>query len=169
MTGSVGIRGRRCGDRRDSVIRELSDGCVWWVIGCCVITPRQRSVSWIQLRCSSGGRAHDSSVRRQYDGSHYTGFPLYCCSAILSDIASVKSAQFVSGDRSCRPEGSGIDVSSAALSSTVVSSPHKVLIVDATSNLHPFFTYRLDAGPIWLATIAHAFNYRVAVLRDGVR
>ena len=40
--------------------------------------------------------------------------------------------------------------------------------MDVTSNLHPFFTHRLDVGPIRLATIAHAFNYRVAVLRDGV-
>ena len=29
--------------------------------------------------------------------------------------------------------------------------------------------HRLDSGPIRLATIAHAFNYRVAVLRDGVK
>ena len=41
--------------------------------------------------------------------------------------------------------------------------------MDATSNVHPYFTHRLAAGPICLATIAHAFNYRVAVLRDGVR
>ena len=62
-----------------------------------------------------------------------------------------------------------MDVSSAALSSAVVSFPQKVLLVDAISNLHPFCTHQLDAGPIRLATIAHAFNYRVAVLRDGVR
>ena len=47
--------------------------------------------------------------------------------------------------------------------------PHKVLLVDTTSNLHPFFIHMLDAGPLRLATIAHAFNYQVAVLRDGVR
>ena len=57
-----------------------------------------------------------------------------------------------------------MDVSSAALSSAVV-----IFLVDVTSNLHPFFTHKLDAGPIRLATIAHAINYRVAVLRDGVR
>ena len=62
-----------------------------------------------------------------------------------------------------------MDVSSAALNSAVVTFPHMVMLVDATSNLHPFFIHRLDAGPIRLATIAHAFNYRVAVLRDGVR
>ena len=87
---------------------------------------------------------------------------------VLSYIASVKSAQFFSGSRSGRLDASGMDVSSAALSSAVVTFPHKVLLVDATSNLHPFFI-RLDTGPIRLATIAHAFNYRVAVLRDGVR
>ena len=31
-----------------------------------------------------------------------------------------------------------MDVSLAALSSAVVSFPHKVLLVDATSNLHPW-------------------------------
>ena len=41
--------------------------------------------------------------------------------------------------------------------------------MDATSILHPFSKHRLDAGPIRLTTIAHAFNYRVAVLRDGVK
>ena len=28
---------------------------------------------------------------------------------------------------------------------------------------------RFDAGPVRLASIAHAFNYRVAVLRDGIK
>ena len=72
--------------------------------------------------------------------------------AVLSEIASVKSAVLF---------GKGV--------SAVVSFPHKVLLVDAASNLHPFFTHRLDAGHIHLATIAHAFNYWVAMLRDGVR
>ena len=40
---------------------------------------------------------------------------------------------------------------------------------DATISLHPFFIHRLDVGPLRLTTIAHAFNYRVAVLRDGVK
>ena len=88
---------------------------------------------------------------------------------VLSEIASVRSAQFSSESRSRRHEGSKMNVWSAALSSTVVYFPQKVLLVDATSNLHPFSTHQLDAGPIRLTTIAHAFNYRVAVLRDGVK
>ena len=43
-------------------------------------------------------------------------------------------------------------------------------LVDVNSDLHPFFTHRLDSGPtIRLAMIAHAFNYRVAVSRDVVK
>ena len=89
--------------------------------------------------------------------------------AVLPDVDSVKSARSFSGSQSDRPDASGMDVSSAALSSAVVNCSQTILLVDATSNLHPFFTHRLDAGPIRLATIAHAFNYRVAVLRDGVK
>ena len=62
-----------------------------------------------------------------------------------------------------------MDVSSAALNSAVVTFPQEVLLVDTISILHPFSTHRLDAGPIRLTTIAHAFNYRMAVLRDGVK
>ena len=35
--------------------------------------------------------------------------------------------------------------------------------------IHPFYVHKMDSGPVRLMTIAHAFNYRVAVLRDGVR
>ena len=38
--------------------------------------------------------------------------------------------------------------------------------IDDTSVLHPFFPQKSDAGPVRLMTIAHAFNYRMAVLRD---
>ena len=41
--------------------------------------------------------------------------------------------------------------------------------MDVSCVLHPFSVHKLDAGPIRLVTIAHAFNYRVAVLRDGVK
>ena len=36
--------------------------------------------------------------------------------------------------------------------------------MDDNSTLHPS-----DAGPVRLMTIVHAFNYRMAVLRDGVK
>ena len=37
------------------------------------------------------------------------------------------------------------------------------------SILHTLSVHKLDAGPGRLMTIAHAFNYRMAVLRDGVK
>ena len=43
------------------------------------------------------------------------------------------------------------------------------LRIDDTSALHPFSVHKSDAGPFRLMTIAHAFNYRMAVLRDGVK
>ena len=33
--------------------------------------------------------------------------------------------------------------------------------------MHPFFPQKSDAGRVRLMTIAHAFNYRMAVLRNG--
>ena len=41
--------------------------------------------------------------------------------------------------------------------------------IDGLCALHPFTLHKLDAGPIRLMTIAHAFNYRMAVLCDGVK
>ena len=41
--------------------------------------------------------------------------------------------------------------------------------IDDTSALHPFYPHKSDAGPVRLMTIAHAFNYRMAILRDGVK
>ena len=62
-----------------------------------------------------------------------------------------------------------MDGSSDPLGTVVTFILQEVLLVDASISLHPFFMHRLDVGPIRLTTIAHAFNYRVAVLRDGVK
>ena len=57
---------------------------------------------------------------------------------------------------------------------TDVDSVHSPVLsvalrVDSSCVLHPFYVHKLDSGPVRLITIAHAFNYRVAVLRDGER
>ena len=72
------------------------------------------------------------------------------------------------GSLSYHPEGSVMGVSSRTHGSVVTFLPQEVLLVDATISLHPFFMHRLNVGPIRLTTIAHVFNYRVTVLRDGV-
>ena len=91
-------------------------------------------------------------------------FPGQC---IVYRIGSIPDpwipAGFLSGPQSERPDASGMDVSAVAPISWTI------LLVDVSCNLHPLFTHKLDAGPIQLATIAHAFNYQVAVLRDGVK
>ena len=81
--------------------------------------------------------------------------------AVLADVVSVGSAGSSSGSRADCPTASGMDVTSAPLSSAVVPFSHSVLRVDVSCDLHPFFAHKLDSGPIQLMTIAHAFNYRV--------
>ena len=66
-------------------------------------------------------------------------------------------------------DGSGMGVSSSSVTSAVVPFSSTVIRVDVSCVLHPFSLHKLDAGPIRLVTIAHAFNYRMAVLRDGVK
>ena len=43
------------------------------------------------------------------------------------------------------------------------------ICVDGNHALHPFFATTFMRGPVRLASIVHAFTYRVAVLRDGAK
>ena len=93
---------------------------------------------------------------------------------VLADVDSVGRTGSLSGSRADCPnvsevDGSGMDVSLTSLTSAVVRFSLTVIRVDVSCVLHPFSVHKLDAGPIQLVTIAHAFNYRVAVLRDGVK
>ena len=62
-----------------------------------------------------------------------------------------------------------MDVSSTFLNSAVVPFSQTVVWVYVSCDLHLSFAHKLDSGPIRLMTIAHAVNYQVAVLRDGVK
>ena len=64
---------------------------------------------------------------------------------------------------------SSVDVSSATLNSVLSKGEGALVTLDSSSVIHPFHVHKLDSGPVRLMTVAHAFNYRVAVLRDGVR
>ena len=79
----------------------------------------------------------------------------------------------VTGDRSARDCGvsitSSVDVSSATLISVHSEVEGASVELDSSSVIHPFHVHKMDSGPVRLMTIAHAFNYRVAVLRDGVK
>ena len=64
---------------------------------------------------------------------------------------------------------SSVDVSSATLISVHSRVEATSGELDSSCVIHPFYVHKMDSGPVRLMTIAHAFNYRVAVLRDGVR
>ena len=83
----------------------------------------------------------------------------------MADVDSVKSPVLSAAPSST----SDMDVTSAPLISVLVPVVPPALRVDSSCVLHPFYVHKLDSGPVRLMTIAHAFNYRVAVLRDGVR
>ena len=88
--------------------------------------------------------------------------------AVMADVNSMRSVESSSGSRAECLSASGKDVASAPLRSALMPVAPSVLRVAVSCALHPFFVHKLDSGPIRLMTIAHAFNYRVAVLRDGV-
>ena len=62
-----------------------------------------------------------------------------------------------------------VDVTSAPLISVPSQVESQTVKIDSSCVIHPFYIHKMDSGPVRLMTIAHAFNYRVAVLRDGVR
>ena len=83
-------------------------------------------------------------------------------------IADVDSDHSVSS--SLDPSGvSGMDVTSAPLVAVPIPVENQAVRIDISCVIHPFYMHKMDSGPVRLMTIAHAFNYRVAVLRDGVR
>ena len=88
---------------------------------------------------------------------------------LLSGGASVDSSRLLPESLLYNPDGSVIDVSPGTCVSVVTFLPQEVLLLGTTNCLHLFFVHRLDVGPIRLMSIAHVFNYRVAVLRDGVK
>ena len=83
-------------------------------------------------------------------------------------IADVDSDHLVSS--SLDPSGiSGMDITSAPLIAVPIPVESRAVRIDLSRVIHPFYIHKMDSGPMRLMTIAHAFNYRVAVLRDGVR
>ena len=62
-----------------------------------------------------------------------------------------------------------MDITSAPLIAVPIPVGSRAVRIDSSCVIHPFYIHKMDSGPVRLMTIAHAFNYRVAVLRDGVR
>ena len=74
------------------------------------------------------------------------------------------------GGSASRSDASSVTGLPSALSLPQSSLPLLPLIqIGPGHMLHPFSVNHFDAGPVCLASIAHAFNYRVAMLRDGIK
>ena len=104
-------------------------------------------------------KCHTSTAARTSQGSPSVDVLPPDEGVVLADVDSVARTGSLSG----------MDVSLSPLTSAVVPFLSAVIRVDVSCVLHPFSVHKLDAGPMRLVTIAHAFNYRVAVLRDGVK
>ena len=78
-------------------------------------------------------------------------------------IADVESNHSVSS--SIDPSDlSQVDVTSAPLISVPLLVESQVVEKDSSCVIHPFYIHKMDSGLVRPMTIAHAFNYRVAVL-----
>ena len=137
------------------------------------IPHRSGLVSWIDVALPEGLPAPPilgaSTVCRSTQNSPSTSIVSPIDRTFLSGGESVDSGRPSPGSLLYNPEGLVIDISSGTRGSVAMFLPQEVLLVGTTNSLHPFFVHRLDFGPICLTSIAHAFNYCVAVLRDGVK
>ena len=84
---------------------------------------------------------------------------------VMADVESIHSVSS-SIDPSDRSQ---VDVTTAPLISVPAQVESQIVEIDLSCVIHPFYIHKMDSGPVRLMTIAHAFNYRVTVLRDGVR
>ena len=84
--------------------------------------------------------------------------------AIIADVDSDHSV----GSSVAPSVTSSMGVTSAPLISVPFPVESRVVRIDSSCVIHPFYIHKMDSGPVRLMTIAHAFNYRVAILRDGV-
>ena len=92
----------------------------------------------------------------------------------LADVDSVRDGRSISRyqeniDDSVLAEGGRRSPLTDSVVPEVSTFAVVAMRIDNSSVLHPFSPHKSDAGPVRLMTIAHAFNYRMAVLRDGVK
>ena len=90
----------------------------------------------------------------------------------LADVDSAQDERSLSQHRESIHDGTpSEDGRSSPLTGSAgppaISFATSAIRIDDTSVLHPFFPQKSDAGPVRLMMIAHAFNYRMAVLRNG--
>ena len=133
------------------------------------VPPPPGAISWLSTKQSSAAPSVPilgaSTMQRTSQNS-----PSLTVAALAEGtrIVDVDSDHSVSS--SLDPSGvSGMDVTSAPLIAVPIPAENRAVRMDISCVIHPFYIQKMDSGTVRLMTIAHAFNYRVAVLRDGVR
>ena len=79
-------------------------------------------------------------------------------------IADVDSDHSVSSSVD-RSGISDMDITLAPLIAVPIPVESRAVRIDSSCVIHPFYIHKMDSGPVRRMTIAHAFNYRVTVLR----
>ena len=92
----------------------------------------------------------------------------------LADVESVLDERFISLyieniNNSVLPECDQSSPRTDSVGPEVSTFATVAIRIDTSSVLHPFSQHKMDTGPVRLMTISHAFIYRMAVLRDGVK
>ena len=128
------------------------------------VPPPPGAVSWLttkKLSIAPSVMILGASIMQQTSSLSLTVAP----PAEGTMIADVESNHSVS---SSLDPSDLLDVTSAPLISVPLLVESQVVEIDSSCVIHPFYIHKMDSGPVRLMAIAHAFNYRVAVLRDGV-
>ena len=126
---------------------------------------------WNRVCFSCGHQGHGVSRCSKID----TSFPFLLAGWFLvSEMAVTERHGRAWMDGAIRREkgdgpGGRVSLPDHPGSSAGLSFSASILRIDGSCVLHPFTPHKLDVGDIRLLTIAHAFNYRMAVLRDGVK
>ena len=130
------------------------------------VPPPMGAVSWLSTKQSLAAPSVPilgaSTMQRRSHSSPSLTVAAPAEGTRIADVDLVSSSLDPSGI-------SGMDIASAPLVAVPIPVESRAVRIDLACVIHPFYIHKMDSGPVRLMTIAHAFNYRVAVLRDGVR
>ena len=106
--------------------------------------------------------------------AYYTSDGRYTSIVEMAEVDSEQNEQSMlrysgSIQTGTRSEGGRGSLRTGSAGPPAISFASPVVRIYDTSVLHPYFPHKSDAGPVRLMTIAHVFNYRMAVLQNGIK
>ena len=130
------------------------------------VPPPPGAVSWLATKQLSTAPSVPilgaSTMQRTSQSSQSLTVAAPAEGAIIADVDSEHSV----GSSVAASVTSGMDIT--LVISVPIPVENRAVWIDPSCVIHPFYIHKMDSGPVRLRTIAHAVNYRVAVLRDGV-